>query len=150
VRRLALPALLLPGLAAAAPARLGDFSVGAGPALVVDRGDAGGGVTAEANLLWSWFSLGLHGRGVAVDGAFRPAGGLELSAFGLVGVGASLQEDGPSIDALLQVPIPIYGWRASYLTLGWRPSRLLGEHAGWVHEIALQLKWSSLLVPTDD
>ena len=150
VRRIALLALLLPGTALGAPARLGDFSLGAGPALVIDRGDVGGGVTAEANLLWSWFSLGLHGRGAAVDGEFRPALGLELSAFGLVGVGASVQEDGPSIDALLQFPIPIYTWRASYLTVGWRPSRLLGDHAGWSHEIALQLKWSSLLVPTDD
>ena len=150
VRALVLLLLLVPAAAAAAPARLGDYSLGAGPAFVLDRGDAGAGVTAEANLLYRWFSLGLHLRGAAVGDDFRPAAGLELSALGLLGVGASVQEGGPSIDGLLQLPIPIYAWQQSYLTLGWRPSWLLRDGGGWIHEIALQVKWSSLLVPSED
>ncbi len=142
--------VLVPAAASAAPARLGDFSVGAGPAFVLDRGDAGGGLVAEANLLYSWFSLGLHARGAMVGDDFRPAAGLELGALGLFGVGASVQEAGPSIDALLQLPIPIYSWQASYLTLGYRPSYLVGDQRGWIHEIALQVKWTSLLVPSED
>jgi len=143
-------ALFVPAAASAAPARLGDFSLGAGPAFVLDRGDAGAGAVAEANLLYGWFSLGLHARAAMVGDDFRPAAGLELGALGLVGVGASLQDGGPSLDALLQLPIPIYSWRETYLTIGWRPSWLLGDRHGWVHEIALQIKWSSLLVPSED
>ena len=150
MRRLVIPALLLPGLASAAPApaRLGDYSLGAGPAFVVDRGEPGGGVTGEANLLWRSLSLGVHARAAAVDGELRPAAGIELAYLGMVGVGASVQGAGPSFDALLAVPIPIYRWHETYLSFGWRPSWLL-EGGGWVHEIALQLKWSSLLVPED-
>ncbi|WP_373049188.1 hypothetical protein [Vulgatibacter sp.] len=149
MRRLLLLALLLPAAASAAPARLGDVSVGAGPALVVDRGDVGPGAVAEANLLWHWLSLGLRLRGAAVDGEFRPAAGVELGALGLFGVGASIQEPAPSVDLLFQVPVPIYSWQQTYLTLGYRPSWLT-DGSGWVHEIALQVKWSSLLVPEDD
>src|SRR5690606_33248886 len=56
--------LALPGVASAlpAPARLGDLSFGLGPAFVVDRGEALGGVTGETNLLFGLFSLGVHGR----------------------------------------------------------------------------------------
>lgn len=143
-------ALLLADGASAGPARLGDFSVGGGLALVVDRGSIGGGPVAEANLLYDWFSLGLRLRGAFLDGGFRPAAGLEASAFGLLGLGVGLQEAGPSIDGLLQIPVPIYRWRETYLTLGYRPSLLLREPGGWVHEIALQIKWSSLLVPEED
>jgi hypothetical protein len=150
VRRLVLLALLLPATSSAAPARLGDFSLGAGPALVIDRGDAGAGAVAEANLLWRWFSLGLHGRAAAVDGDFRPAGGIEFGALGLFGLGASIQAPGPSLDALLQVPVPIYAWKETYLALAWRPSWLVREEGGWIHTVSLQLKWSSLLVPTED
>ena len=141
--------LLLPGSAAAGPARLGDFSVGAGPALVFDRGELGGGAVAEANLLWDWYSLGLRLRGAAVEGEFRPAAGIELGAFGLFGLGLGVQEPGLSLDGLFQLPLPIYEWRQSYLTLGYRPSILL-DGSGWTHEIALQIKWTTLLAPSED
>lgn len=151
MRRLLLAVLLLaPATTRAEPARLGDFSLGLGPAFVLEQGQPGAGVVGEANLLWRWFSLGLHGRAAAVGDGFSPAAGIEASAFGLVGVGASVQRAGPSIDALLQVPIPIFAWQQSYLTVGWRPSYLLGDERGWIHEFAVQVKWSSLLVPTDD
>lgn len=152
MRRLAPFALALAAAlpARAAPARLGDFSLGGGPAIVVDRNSFGAGATAEANLLWRWFSLGMHGRLAAVEGEARPAAGIELGAFGFFGLGASLQAAGPSIDGLLQIPIPVYAWQQTYLTVGYRPGLLLGEDRGWVHEIAVQIKWSSLLVPETD
>lgn len=146
---LALPILLASSAAAAdAPAHFGDFSAGLGPALVVDRGNVGGGAVAEGNLLFDWFSLGLHGRLASVSGEFRPELGLEAAAFGLVGAGVGIQEGGPSIDLSLSVPIPIYAWEPFYLAVGYRPSFLL--QGGTVHEVAIQLKWSSLLLPSDD
>ncbi len=144
-------ALCCPALAQAEmlpyPTELGDLSLGIGPAFVSDRGEAGGGVTAEANLLFGLFSLGAHARAAAVDGAFRPAAGLELGFAGLLGLGASAQQEGLSIDGLLALPIPL-GREPFFLSVGWRPSFLL--RGGVVHELAVQIRWSSLLVSADD
>ena len=139
-------ALAIPSAAGALPfpARLGDFSLGAGPALVAGSGGVGGGATAEVNLLLGLFSLGAHGRGATGTGA--SAAGLELAFAGMVGLGASVQRQGPSIDGLLAVPVPI-GGNPWFLSLGWRPSFLLD--GGMRHEVSLQVKWSSLLVDDD-
>lgn len=143
--------LALPALASAgplpAPARLGDLSVGLGPALVANDDGLGGGATAEANLLLGIWSLGAHVRAADVDGAFHPAVGVEVAFAGALGLGTSYQARGLSIDGLLAVPIPLFRgpW---YVTLGWRPSFLLG--GGTIQEVALQVKWTSLLVPVDE
>ncbi|HEY0838713.1 MAG TPA: hypothetical protein VGD74_00865 [Vulgatibacter sp.] len=140
-------AVLAPSIAGALPfpARLGDYSVGAGPALVAGEGGVGGGVAAEANLLLGLFSLGAHGRGVAGGGG--SAAGVEVAFAGLIGVGMGVQEAGASIDGLLAVPLP-FGGDPWFLSLGWRPSFLVA--GGVRHEISLQIKWSSLLVAGDD
>lgn len=138
---------LAPTVAAALPypATLGDFSLGAGPALVAGSGDVGGGAAAEANLLVGLFSLGAHGRVASGSGA--SAAGFEVAFAGLVGLGASVQRQGPSIDGLLSVPVPV-GGEPWFLSVGWRPSFLL--RGGMRHEVALQVKWSSLLLDADD
>lgn len=137
-----------PAAALPAPAKLGDYTVGAGPAFVLDRGNPGGGAVAEGNLLYGLFSLGLHLRGHMISGEFKPAAGMDLAFAGLIGAGASVQEAGTSIDGLLALPIPIYAWEPWYLSVAWRPSFLLD--GGSIHEFSLQLKFSSLLVPSDD
>ena|GEM_PF-7025364 len=146
-RTLLAAALAIPSAAGALPfpAHLGDFSLGAGPALVAGSDVVGGGATAEVNLLLGLFSLGAHGRGATGTGA--SAAGLELAFGGMVGVGASLQQQGPSIDGLLAIPVPI-GREPWFLSLGWRPSFLL--EGGMRHEVSLQVKWSSLLVDAVD
>lgn len=141
--------LAAPGPAAAlpSPARWGDFSLGAGPALLLRDGDAAPGLAAEANLLAGAFSIGLRGRVAAAGGEVLPAAGLEASVLGLLGGGIGVQQGGASIDGLLQVPLPALPspW---FLTVSWRPSFLLA--GGVHHEVALCLKFSSLLVPERD
>ncbi|HWV39710.1 MAG TPA: hypothetical protein VN033_14670 [Vulgatibacter sp.] len=144
-----LAAALASALPAAAPAlpfpaSLGDYSLGAGPALVVGSGELGGGVTAEANLLFGLYSIGARGRAAAPAAA--SAVGFEVAFAGLVGLGASAQRDGPSIDGFLALPVPV-GVDPWFLSLGWRPSFLLD--GGVRHEVSLQIKWSSLLVADD-
>lgn len=134
--------------AASAPARLGDFSFGGGPAFVVDRGDVGGGAVAEFNLLVDWFALGLNFRGVGVDGEFRPGASAQFTVLGFLGVGAGIQPGGPSVDFSLEAALPSYEWMPGYLTVAYRPSVLVD--GGAIHQIALQMKWSSLLVPSRD
>lgn len=142
--------LALPGVASAlpAPARLGDLSFGLGPAFVVDRGEALGGVTGETNLLFGLFSLGVHGRVAQGRGDLHAAVGVEASAAGLLGVGASYQREGFSIDGLLAVPLIFGGIEPWFVSVGYRPSILL--RGGSIHEIAVQFKWSSLLLPLRD
>ncbi|AKU90680.1 hypothetical protein [Vulgatibacter incomptus] len=142
--------VLLPFAARAqlpSPAQLGDLSVGIGPAVVTRDGRVGGGATAEANLLFGLWSAGAHLRGAALDGGFDPAGGVEAGLAGILGLGVGFQRGGPSIDGLLALPVPI-GKEPWFLSVGWRPSFLL--RGGVIHELAIQVRWSSLLVPTDD
>lgn len=136
-----------PALALPAPARPGDVSLGVGPALVFDRGEAQPAITGEANLLFGLFSVGFHGRLANGSERILPAVGVETSLAGVIGVGASLQPDGPSIDGLLAVPL-VFGREPWYFSVGYRPSFLL--RGGTIHELAIQIKWSSLLVPSDD
>lgn len=148
VAAVGLAAVLAAGLPSAAralpfPATLGDFSLGAGPALVAGGGDVGGGATAEANLLLGLFSIGARGRGV--PGA--SAAGLEFAFAGLVGLGASVQREGAALDGLLSIPVP-FGADPWFLSVGWRPSFLLD--GGVRHELSLQIKWSSLLLAAAD
>lgn len=143
-----LAAVLVAGLPSAAralpfPATLGDFSLGAGPALVAGAGEVGGGATAEANLLLGLFSIGARGRVVSGDAS---AAGLEVAFAGLVGLGASLQRQGAAIDGLVSIPVP-FGGDPWFLSVGWRPSFLLD--GGVRHELSLQIKWSSLLLDDD-
>lgn len=146
---LALLCLVLssPGQAAAQPARLGDFSFGGGPALVVDRGQAGPAAVAEFNLLVDWFALGVNLRAASIDGDFRPGASGLFTVFGLLGAGAGIQEGGPSVDFLLELPLPVYRWMPGFFTVSYRPSLLVD--GGSIHQVALQMKWSSLLVPEE-
>ena len=130
-----------------APAVWGDFSLGVGPALVLlPRGPASA-LTGEINLLAGAFTFGARGRVADRAGELQPAVGLEASVLGMIGAGASWQAAGPSIDGLLQIPVPLLP-APFYLALSWRPSVLL--RGGVEHEVALQLKWSSLLLPDDE
>lgn len=128
-----------------APARAGDLSFGLGPALVLEGGEASPGVTGELNLLVGAFSLGAHGRAAFGD-EVAPAVGVEAAVLGMLGAGASWRPGGLSIDGLLQVPLPILP-TPFFLSVGWRPMFLLA--GGVEHEVALQIKWSSLLLPDD-
>lgn len=141
--------LLAPTTAwARGPAHLGDFSFGGGPAIVVDRGSFGAGAVAEANLLWNWFALGVNVRGVGVEGEFRPGASLQGTVFGILGAGVGTQAGGPSVDLSLELPLPFYEWLPGYFTVAYRPS--LFVEGGALHQVALQLKWSSLLLPARD
>lgn len=146
---LALALLLVPtGEVHAQPARLGDFSFGGGPALVVDRGQAGPAAVAEFNLLVDWFALGVNLRGAAIDGEFRPGASALFTIFGILGTGAGIQDGGPSVDFLLELPLPVYRWFPGYFTVAYRPSILVD--GGSIHQLAFQMKWSTLLRPEVD
>jgi hypothetical protein len=128
-----------------APAHLGDVSLGLGPALVLlQNGDVQPGVTGEANLLAGAFAFGAHGRVAFGDGAVHPLVGLEAAVLGMIGGGMSWRPGGVSVDGLLQVPLPLLP-SPFYLAVAWRPMFLL--HGGIEHEVAVQLKWSTLLLP---
>jgi hypothetical protein len=129
-----------------APAHLGDFSLGVGPAVVLQGGDVQAGVTGELNLLAGAFSFGPHARATFAGGNVHGAVGLEASVLGMLGGGVTWRPGGFSVDGLLQVPLPVLP-QPFYLAIGWRPMFLL--HGGIEHEATLQLKWSSLLLPDD-